>query len=310
MTPEITEEGQAAGTRAGYVALLGFPNAGKSSLLNRLLEQKLSIVTPLPQTTRERVVGIDTRDGVQVVFLDTPGLVDPKYLLQSSMLQAALDAIRDADVVLLLVDPLERLPDAEAEPFRSLARAGDRVILIVNKIDAASAERVRAAKEWGREAGFQRIVEISAVEGTGVGALRVRIRELLPISPFLYPPDEISAQPVRFFTAEFVRESIFELYRDEIPYSVAVKVEEFREERSPVYVRAVIFVERASQKGILIGAKGAGIRDLGKLAREKIEAFIGDRVYLDLWVKVLPKWRKDERSLRNLGYSLPPKDNA
>jgi GTPase len=310
MTPEITEEGQAAGTRAGYVALLGFPNAGKSSLLNRLLEQKLSIVTPLPQTTRERVVGIDTRDGVQVVFLDTPGLVDPKYLLQSSMLQAALDAIRDADVVLLLVDPLERLPDAEAEPFRSLARAGDRVILIVNKIDAASAERVRAAKEWGREAGFQRIVEISAVEGTGVDALRVRIRELLPISPFLYPPDEISAQPVRFFTAEFVRESIFELYRDEIPYSVAVKVEEFREERSPVYVRAVIFVERASQKGILIGAKGAGIRDLGKLAREKIEAFIGDRVYLDLWVKVLPKWRKDERSLRNLGYSLPPKDNA
>jgi GTPase len=310
MTPEITEEGQAAGTRAGYVALLGFPNAGKSSLLNRLLEQKLSIVTPLPQTTRERVVGIDTRDGVQVVFLDTPGLVDPKYLLQSSMLQAALDAIRDADVVLLLVDPLERLPDAEAEPFRSLARAGDRVILIVNKIDAASAERVRAAKEWGREAGFQRIVEISAVEGTGVDALRDRIRELLPISPFLYPPDEISAQPVRFFTAEFVRESIFELYRDEIPYSVAVKVEEFREERSPVYVRAVIFVERASQKGILIGAKGAGIRDLGKLAREKIEAFIGDRVYLDLWVKVLPKWRKDERSLRNLGYSLPPKDNA
>jgi GTPase len=310
MTPEITEEGQAAGTRAGYVALLGFPNAGKSSLLNRLLEQKLSIVTPLPQTTRERVVGIDTRDGVQVVFLDTPGLVDPKYLLQSSMLQAALDAIRDADVVLLLVNPLERLPDAEAEPFRSLARAGDRVILVVNKIDAASAERVRAATEWGREAGFQRIVEISAVEGTGIDALRDRIRDLLPVSPFLYPPDEISAQPVRFFTAEFVRESIFELYRDEIPYSVAVKVEEFREERSPVYVRAVIFVERASQKGILIGAKGAGIRDLGKLAREKIEAFIGDRIYLDLWVKVLPKWRKDERSLRNLGYSLPPKDNA
>jgi GTPase len=310
MTPEITEEGQTAETRAGYAALLGFPNAGKSSLLNRLLEQKLSIVTPLPQTTRERVVGIDTRDGVQVVFLDTPGLVDPKYLLQSSMLQAALDAIRDADVVLLLVDPLERLPDAEAEPFRSLARAGDRVILVVNKIDAASAERVRAATEWGREAGFQRIVEISAVEGTGIDALRDRIRDLLPVSPFLYPPDEISAQPVRFFTAEFVRESIFELYRDEIPYSVAVKVEEFREERSPVYVRAVIFVERASQKGILIGAKGAGIRDLGKLAREKIEAFIGDRVYLDLWVKVLPKWRKDERSLRNLGYSLPPKDNA
>jgi len=310
MTPEITEEGQTAKTRAGYAALLGFPNAGKSSLLNRLLEQKLSIVAPLPQTTRERVVGIDTRDGVQVVFLDTPGLVDPKYLLQSSMLQAALDAIRDADVVLLLVDPLERLPDAEAEPFRSLARAGDRVILVVNKIDAASAERVRAATEWGRDAGFRRIVEISAVEGTGVDALRDRIRELLPVSPFLYPPDEISAQPVRFFTAEFVRESIFELYRDEIPYSVAVKVEEFREERSPVYVRAVIFVERASQKGILIGAKGTGIRDLGKLAREKIEAFIGDRVYLDLWVKVLPKWRKDERSLRNLGYSLPPKDNA
>ena len=297
-------------TRAGYVALLGYPNAGKSSLLNQLIEQKLSIVTPLPQTTRERVVGIDTRDDVQMVFIDTPGLVDPRYLLHASMLHTALDSIRDADVVLLLVDPLQRLPAPDEEPFRSLATAAGKVIAVVNKVDAAEPREVENARKWAEDAGFDHRVEVSALAGTGVEELRRRIRELLPVSPYLYPPDEISAQPVRFFTAEFVREAIFELYKDEVPYSVAVKVEEFRESRAPVYIRAVIFVERASQKGILIGAKGAGIRQLGQLARQKIETFVGEQVYLDLWVKVLPRWRKDPRSLRNLGYPLPPKSNA
>jgi GTPase len=306
---ERNAEGE-PGTRAGYVALLGYPNAGKSSLLNQLIEQKLSIVTPLPQTTRERVVGIDTRDDVQMVFIDTPGLVDPRYLLHESMLHSALDAIRDADVVLLLVDPLQRLPGPEDEPFRSLAAMAGKVIAVVNKIDLAGTDEVAKAMRWADESGFRHLVQVSALAGTGVEQLRERIRELLPPSPFFYPPDEISAQPVRFFTAEFVRESIFELYQDEIPYSVAVKVEEFRENRTPVYIRAVVFVERASQKGILIGAGGAGIRQLGQIARRKIEAFVGSHVYLDLWVKVMPKWRKDPRSLQQLGYPLPPKDHA
>jgi GTPase len=297
-------------TRAGYVTLLGYPNAGKSSLLNQLLEEKLSIVTPLPQTTRERVVGIDTRDGVQMVFLDTPGLVDPRYLLQSSMLHVALDALRDADAVLLLIDPLQRLPGPGAEPFQQLAERPEQIIIVINKVDAADSDRIAAARRWARDLGFRQCVEVSALQGTGIEELRGRLRELLPKSPYLYPPDEISAQPVRFFAAEFVRESIFELYKDEVPYSVAVKVEEFREERSPLYIRAVVFVERASQKGILIGAGGAAIRRLGEVSRTKIEAFVQASVYLDLWVKVLPKWRKDATSLRHLGYSLPPERNA
>jgi GTPase len=292
-------------TRAGYVVLLGYPNAGKSSLLNQLIEQKLSIVTPLPQTTRERVVGIDTEDGVQMVFIDTPGLVDPRYLLHQAMLHTALDAIGDADVILLLVDPLQKLPAADAEPFRTLTARADRVIAVVNKIDAAEVDKVEAAELWARQLGFPHVVKVSALTGEAVQELRQRIRELLPLSPYLYPPDEISSQPVRFFTAELIRETVFELYKDEIPYSVAAKVEEFRESAAPIYIRATVFVERDSQKKILIGAGGSGIRQLGQLAREKIEAFVGAKVYLDLWVKVLPRWRKDARSLRHLGYTLP-----
>lgn len=297
-------------TRAGYVVLLGYPNAGKSSLLNRLLEQKLSIVTPLPQTTRERVVGIDTRDGVQMIFVDTPGLVDPRYLLHHSMLHVALGAIADADVALLILDPLQPLPPRDEEPFATLASRPASVVVAINKLDiAGTAERGRA-REWAVDAGFRHVVEVSALDGTGIDELRALLAALLPRSPYLYPPDEISSQPVRFFVAEMVRETVFELFKEEIPYSVAVRVDEFREERTPIYIRATIFVERASQKGILIGAGGSSIRKVGQLARAKIEDFVGSPVYLDLWVKVLPRWRKDPGSLRHLGYPLPPSRHA
>jgi GTPase len=294
--------------RAGYVALLGYPNVGKSSLLNRLLEQKLSIVTALPQTTRERVVGIDTRDAVQMIFIDTPGLVDPRYLLHESMLRSALEAIADADVVLLLMETSQPLPSAEAEPFRQLARRPDSVIAVVNKVDVADTQEVEGVRRWAQKAGFEDVVPVSALQGTGIAELRERIGEKLPESPFLYPPDEISAQPVRFFVAEFVRETIFELFRDEVPYSVAVRVEEFRESETPLYIRATIYVERATQKGILIGSKGTAIRQVGQLSRAKIESFVGSPVYLDLWVKVLPRGRKEASSLRYLGYPAPSKD--
>jgi GTPase len=303
-------EGVELPTRAGYVALIGFPNAGKSSLLNQLIEQKLSIVTPLPQTTRERVVGIDTRDGAQMVFVDTPGLVDPRYLLHSSMLHAALDATRDADVILLLVDPLQRLPGGEDEPFRSLAARAANVVVVVNKTDVAPRAEVEAARRWAVESGYRHVLEVSALTGAGVEELRKKVGELLPAGPYFYPPDEISAQPIRFFVAEFVREAAFELYKDEIPYSVTVKVEEYRETAEPIYIRATIFVERASQKGILIGQGGRAIRRLGEMARGKIEAFVDAHVYLDLWIKVLPSWRKDPKSLQQLGYSLPPKSHG
>lgn len=291
-------------TKAGMVALVGFPNVGKSSLMNRMVEQKLSIVTPLAQTTRERVLGIDSRDGVQMVFVDTPGLVDPRYLLHRAMMHEATEVMEDADVVLLLIDASRGRPDFRDDVL-ALVRRAPRLIAVSNKIDVASAEQRAAVRAWSAEALGAEPFEVSAETGEGVEALRARIAVQLPESPFLYPEDDVSSQPVRFFVAELVRESIFELYEKEVPYSVAVKVEEFRENADPVYIRAVVFVERPTQKAILIGSGGSAIKRLGQAARAKVEDFVGAPVYLDLWVKVLPKWRKNPLELRRLGFTLP-----
>jgi GTP-binding protein Era len=294
-------------TRAGYVALVGYPNAGKSSLMNRLVEQKLSIVTSLAQTTRERVMGIDTRDGVQMVFVDTPGLVEPKYLLHRAMLHAATEVIGDADVVLLLVDAAAQhgLPEFSPDVLELLGRAKSLVV-VSNKLDQAKPAQRARVREWAAER-FPRaaVHEVSALTGEGTGELRAEIAGRLPESPFLFPDDEVSSQPVRFFVAELIRESAFELFEKEVPYSVAVKVDEFREAATPLYIRATIYVERPTQKAILIGSGGAAIRELGRSAREKIEDFVGAPVYLDLWVKVLPRWRKDALSLQRFGFSIP-----
>jgi GTP-binding protein Era len=300
----MAENEDAGTTKAGTVALVGFPNVGKSSLMNRLVEQKLSIVTPLAQTTRERVLGIDTRDGVQMVFVDTPGLVDPRYLLHRAMMHEATEVIGDADVVLLLVDSSRGTPTFRDDVLALLKQAAE-LIVVSNKIDIASADDRAAAKAWAREALGADAVEVSAETGEGVEALRTLIAGHLPESPFLYPEDDVSSQPVRFFVAELVRETIFELYEKEVPYSVAVKVEEFRESTSPIFIRAVIFVERPTQKAILIGAGGSAIKRLGQAARMKVEEFVGAAVYLDLWVKVLPKWRKSPLELQRLGFTLP-----
>jgi len=291
-------------TKAGTVALVGFPNVGKSSLMNRMVEQKLSIVTPLAQTTRQRVLGIDSRDGVQMVFVDTPGLVDPRYLLHRAMMHEALEVIDDADVVLLLVDSTRGAP-AYRDDVLELIRRASKLIVVANKIDVAKKDDLAAARAWSREALGMEPVEVSAETGEGVEALREIIVGRLPVSPFLYPEDDVSSQPVRFFVAELVRETIFEQYEKEVPYSVAVKVEEFRENASPIFIRAVIFVERPTQKAILIGSGGGAIKRLGQAARFKIEEFVGAPVYLDLWVKVLPRWRKNPLELGRLGFSLP-----
>jgi GTP-binding protein Era len=292
-------------TRAGYVAIVGYPNAGKSSLLNRMLEQKLSIVTSAAQTTRERVLGIDTRDGVQMVFVDTPGLVDPKYLLHRAMLRTVLETIPDVDVAVLLLDPTGSPRDFADEVLRLLQAKRERLVVAVNKTDAAPRERVEELRGWARDTFGVEALPISAATGEGVDALRARIGELLPESPFFYPEDEVSSQPVRFFVAELVRETVFEQYGQEVPYSTTVKVDEFRENASPIYVRATIFVERPTQKAIIIGKGGSAIKQLGQAARLKVEEFVGAPVYLDLWVKVLPKWRKDPVSLARLGFKLP-----
>lgn len=291
-------------TRAGLVALVGFPNVGKSSLMNRLVEQKLSIVTPFAQTTRERVLGIDTRDGVQMVFVDTPGLVDPRYLLHKAMMHIALQVITDSDVVLLLIDASAGVPEFGPDVLELLDRA-PKLLVVSNKKDVASPAQREKVREWSRERFGVEPYEVSAVTGEGTEELRGEIARRLPVSEFLYPEEDVSSQPVRFFVSELIRETVFELYSQEVPYSVAAKVEEFRENSTPVYIRAVVFVERASQKAILVGSGGAAIKKLGRAAREKIEDFVGAPVYLDLWVKVLPRWRKDPVTLQRLGFKLP-----
>lgn len=290
-------------TRSGIVAVVGKPNAGKSTLLNRIIGQKLSITSEKPQSTRDRIVGIHTANDVQMVILDTPGLLNPKYELQRSMRAVALRALAEADIIIYLADLAEG-PPPPLEAAAELERAPRApVILAFNKVDTLSdAQRHHLAADHPDAA------LISARTGEGVDQLLERVGTQLPVSPYLYPDDELSTQSVRFFAAELVRETALEQLDDEVPYSVACEIEEFREGQKPIYIRAVLHVERDSQKAILIGAKGARIRTIGKAARAKIEALVGEPIYLDLWVKVLPNWRRDRNALRRLGYQ--PEDRA
>lgn len=284
-------------TKAGIVTVAGAPNSGKSTLMNRIVGQKLAITSQKPQSTRDRVVGIRTTDNTQMILFDTPGLLEPRYALQEAMRATALKALRDADVIVYLADASDGAPPPLHEAAGLDAPPHAPVVAVLNKSDLLTPPR-RAELEAARPDS----VFISAMTGDSVEELFVRIAEFLPESPFLYPNDDVSTQSVRFFVAEMVRETVLEQLHDEVPYSVAVGIEEFREGRSPVYIRAVIYVERDSQKRIIIGAKGTRIREVGQAARKKIEAFVGESVYLDLWVKVLPNWRRDTSALERFGY--------
>lgn len=287
-------------TRSGFVTLVGKPNAGKSTLLNRLVGERLAIVSPKPQSTRERVVGILTDDSSQLVFFDTPGLLEPRYALHKAMQYAAQKAIADADVILYLVDPLEDSP-ADLTTLAHLPAAPKApIVLVLNKADQLAAPRRDSLKAAHPDA-----ILASAATGEGLDALLTRVRELLPESPFLYAADDVSTQQLRFFVREFLRESALEQLDDEVPYSIAVEIEEFREERTPVYIRAVLHVERESQKRILIGAGGQRIKAIGTATRAKVEPLVGQAVFLDLWIKVLPNWRKSASALARLGHHLP-----
>lgn len=288
---------------AGIVTVVGKPNAGKSTLLNRIVGEKLSIVSSKPQSTRNRIVGIHTTGDVQLIILDTPGLLNPRYALQTAMRATALAALDEADVVLYLVDAMDAgrgdVPSlADAAMLEATPRA--LVVTALNKIDLVPPE----ARERLR-VDFPAAALISAATGEGVVELVMRLGLMLPESPFLYPEDELSTQTVRFFVTELVRETALEQLEEEVPYSIACEVEEFREQQSPVYIRAVLYVERETQKQILIGAGGHQIRAIGRAARAKIEALVGASVYLDLWVKVLPNWRRKIRALQRFGYNIP-----
>lgn len=287
-------------TRAGTVSVVGKPNAGKSTLLNRIIGQKLSIISPKPQSTRQRIVGIHTTDDVQMVISDTPGLLDPAYPLQHAMRGIALLALNDADVVIYLTDATEGVPPTLEEAAGAPIVPSAHVIEALNKVDAVGPETLEQLRAARPDA-----LPISAVTGQGIDALLAEVAAHLPESPFLYPEDDIGTQSTRFFVAELVRETALEQLHEEVPYSVACEVEEFREDREPWYIRAVVYVERESQKRILIGHKGSQIRELGRVSRQKIEALVGQPVYLDLWVKVLPNWRRSPRDLKRFGFDLP-----
>jgi GTP-binding protein Era len=286
-------------TKAGIVTVVGKPNAGKSTLLNRIIGQKLSIVSPKPQSTRDRIVGIHTEGDVQMIILDTPGLLNPKYALQQAMRGTALKALADADVIVYVVDSA----DGVVEPLTTAATLHGPpkapVITALNKADLLS-KRDRSAMAIAHPDSMF----ISAATGEGISELLAKAGAQLPESPFLYPADEVSTQNLRFFAAELIRETALEQLSDEVPYSVACEIEEFREGKTPVYIRAVLHVERDSQKRILIGTKGERIRSIGQTARTKIEALLDQRVFLDLWVKVLPNWRKKASSLARFGYHI------
>ncbi len=270
--------------------------------------ERLSIVTSKPQTTRRRTLGIFTDEGHQAVFVDTPGLLDPRYLLQRSMRAEAIGALEGADVVVAVVDA--GFPDSVVWAAEQELPIEAHKILCINKIDRISESGLAALLARFATGGWEAVVPTVASTGAGIDDLRGAILERLPESPPFYPEDELSDAPVREFVAELIRETCFEELSQEVPYSIAVRVEEFKDRgpEHPLYIEATVFVERDSQKGIVIGSGGRMIRGIGTRARAKAEEFLCRRVFLELRVKVLPNWRKQHKYLRVLGFSLPPED--
>lgn len=285
-------------TRCGTIALAGRPNAGKSSLLNAILGTRLALVSPKAQATRMPVTGIHTEGDVQFIFEDLPGLLDPAYALQRSMRHLALAALERADVILHLHPAPEAPAPSLAALLPDIELPGAPVVTCYTKADLAPPESVR-------ELAAGDVVVTSVSDPESIKRLLDRIAPLLPERPFRYDPDEIGTQPMRFFVGEFLREAAFELLEDEVPYSITAEVDEFREDRAPVYIRATLYVERDSQKGIVIGKGGSVLRAIGTHARARLEALLGVPIYLETWVKVLPRWRKSRGALARFGFPLP-----
>jgi GTP-binding protein Era len=287
--------------KTGYVAIIGEPNVGKSTLLNRLLGTKLSIVSEKPQTTRNRVLGILTEAEYQCCFIDTPGILRPAFELQKMMVEEVKIAVQNADVVVWMTGLWAKpanFPKGLVKPV-----ADHPVIAVINKIDIFPKTDLLPFIDRLKEFGFRDIVPVSALTGDGVDRLKRAILECLPEGPFLYPNEDISDRPEKFFVAEIIRERIFRTFKKEIPYATCVAIEEFKErEKGKFFIRAVIYVERDSQKAILIGKKGQSLKQLGKAVRPEIERFIDHELYLELWVKVREKWQKDKKFLKEIGY--------
>lgn len=294
-------------TRTGYIAIVGEPNVGKSTLVNSLMGMKLSIVSPKPQTTRKSVLGILTDGDAQMIFIDTPGVLSPRYLLQQKMVGYIESALRDADLILLMLDATD--PDTESlagTALGKLSALGKPVVLAINKADLLHDKKalLPVMERFIASGAFREVVPMSAKHGDNVARLADVLAGLVPEGEFLYDPELISEQPERFFVAELIREQVLALYRDEIPYAVEVSIAQYTEREPPAktYINAEIVVERDTQKMILIGKKGEALKRLGSRARASIEEFLGAPVFLELFVKVRADWRESEGRLRGFGY--------
>lgn len=289
------------GHKSGYVAILGKPNAGKSTLMNRLLGSKISITTHKPQTTRHQILGIHSEDDYQIIFLDTPGVIDPRYELQKAMMKTVDRARADADIILLIVDVTDhQIPGRIYKMFSSMKK---KIYLVINKIDKVSDQQAEVVASGIQEKfEFDETLFVSAITGVGLQNIMDTIKANVKPGPPFYPKDMLSEQPVRFFVAEIIREQLFLLYHQEVPYSSTVDIVQYDERDDLDYISADIIVNRESQKGILIGKGGKAIKKLGKNARGVIEDFVEKKVYLDLHVKVREKWREDPNKVRHFGY--------
>ncbi len=289
--------------KAGFANIIGNPNVGKSTLMNALVGEKLSIITSKAQTTRHRILGIVNGADFQVVLSDTPGIIKPAYQLQESMMEFVKSALQDADVLIYMVEIGEKeLKDEKF--FDRIIHSEIPVLLLLNKIDRSSQQELeQEVQRWQEKVPNAEVYPISALEGFHIEEVFKRIIELLPESPPFYPKDTLTDKPERFFVNEIIREKILLHYKKEIPYSVEIETEEFFEEERIIRMRSVIMVERESQKGIVIGHKGAPLKRVGIEARKDLERFFGKQVHLELYVKVAKNWRSDQRQLRRFGYN-------
>lgn len=289
--------------KAGFVNIIGNPNVGKSTLMNALVGERLSIITSKAQTTRHRILGIVNGDDFQIVFSDTPGIIKPAYELQSSMMDFVKNAFEDADVLIYMVEIGEKELKDEAF-FKRIIHANIPVLLLLNKIDKSNQEHLEEhVNLWKEKVPNAEIIPISALEKFNVQTVFDRIIDLLPESPPFYPKDALTDKPERFFVNEIIREKILLNYDKEIPYAVEIETEEFKEDDDIIRIRAVIMVERDTQKGIIIGHKGAAIKKVGIQAREDLEKFFGKQIHLATYVKVNKDWRTNERQLKRFGYN-------
>ncbi|AKU25794.1 GTPase Era [Geobacillus stearothermophilus] len=293
------------GYKSGFVAIIGRPNVGKSTFLNRVVGQKIAIMSDKPQTTRNKIQGVYTDEDAQIIFIDTPGVHKPKHKLGDFMMKVALNALREVDLILFMVNAEEGFGRGEAFIMERLKEVDTPVFLVINKIDRVHPDELLPLIDQYKDLHpFAEIVPISALEGNNVERLLEQIKKRLPEGPQYYPPDQVTDHPEQFIIAELIREKALHLTREEVPHSIAVVVEriERREETGTVYVGAVIVVERDSQKGIIIGKQGRMLKEIGQRARADIEALLGSKVFLELWVKVQKDWRNRLSQLRDFGF--------